>query len=155
VKHCKEHKRFIQQTPIARVPVLQMPVPKQEKPKQKSHFEAFQKLIEVEEDKQRERESEELARRLKENVHKTNFPEISAKNVVAKKSSDSILTGWSKVVGKPVKVYETLSEEEEVTEDEEVTEEEQLPSKKQEEQKVSTETNTFNPYSGGSWADYE
>ena len=111
VKYCTSPKRF---NTSNRAPQPKQELPKkEEKPKQKSHFDVFQKLIAKEEDKERERECEDLARRLQEHAHKTNFPVISEKKVVAKKTSDRILTGWSKAVGKPVKVYETLSEEEE------------------------------------------
>ena len=104
---------------------------KEEKQKPKSHFDVFQQLIADEEQQELERESEELARRLQEVAHKTNFPAISEKKVVAKKMSDSILTGWSRAVGKPVKVYETLSEEEEDS-----PAEKKLPTKPQQEQKA-------------------
>ena len=139
-KYCKAPKKIIQQqqqqqSPVVRVPAVQMSQLKQEKPKEKSYFDVFQKLIQEE----AQRESDELDKRLKEISHKTNFPEISEKTV-AKKASDSILTGWSKVVGKPVKVYETLSEEE-------------YPS--DEEKTPVTEPTTFNPYIVGSWADCE
>jgi len=101
------------QSPAKQAPAKQATPAKQAPPaKQKTHFEAFQQLM-ANEDKQEEvRECEELARRLQDIAHKKNFPEIS-KNVAPKRTSDSILTGWSKAVGKPVKVYETLSEEEE------------------------------------------
>jgi hypothetical protein len=101
------------QAPAKQAPqAKQAPAKQAPQAKQKTHFEAFQQLM-ANEDKQEEvRECEELARRLQDIAHKKNFPEIS-KNVAPKRTSDSILTGWSKAVGKPVKVYETLSEEEE------------------------------------------
>jgi len=161
VKYCTSPKRI--NTPSStRTPMPKQEPPKQEQPKQKTHFEVFTQLIAEEEDKERERECEELARRLQEIAHKTNFPAISAKNVVpkkivTKKTSDSILTGWSKAVGKPVKVYETLSEEEE-----EAPVEKNLPQKKYEIEEVSDEEdsepepepeqNEFRP-SYSSWAD--
>jgi hypothetical protein len=112
------------QSPAKQSPAKQAPAKQATPAKQKTHFEAFQQLM-AKEDKQEEvRECEELARRLQDIAHKKNFPEIS-KNVAPKRTSDSILTGWSKAVGKPVKVYETLSEEEE---DEPVKE--KLPTKK-------------------------
>ena len=151
-KYCKAQKKFIQQQQQQQVPAVQMPAvqmappkqekPKQEKPKQKTHFEQFQKLIQEEEEKEEQRESEELAQRLKEIAHKTNFPEISEKRV-AKKVSDSILTGWSKIAGKPIKVYETISEEE------------AQPSKKEEAQPQSSYSSDFSAYSGKSWADWD
>jgi hypothetical protein len=124
VKYCTSPKRFnsassaqLKQAPAKQAPAKQAPAKqapaKQAPVKQKTHFEAFQQLISKEEIQEQERECEELARRLQEIAHKTNFPQISSKNVSPKKTSDSILTGWSKAVGKPVKVYETLSEEEE------------------------------------------
>jgi hypothetical protein len=112
------------QASITQAPAKQASAKQAPQAKQKTHFEAFQQLM-AKEDKQEEvRECEELARRLQDIAHKKNFPEIS-KNVAPKRTSDSILTGWSKAVGKPVKVYETLSEEEE---DEPVKE--KLPTKK-------------------------
>ena len=161
-KYCKAPKKFIQQQkqqqapaarmPAARMPAAQMASPKQEplkqeKPKEKSRFEMFQKLIEEEEDKEAQRESEEVAKRLKEIAHKTNFPEISEKTV-AKKASDSILTGWSKIAGKPIKVYETISEEPS-------KKEEAQPSKKEETQPQSAFSSNFSAYSGKSWADWD
>lgn len=140
VKYCKDPKKHKQQQMSTDcVSPAQISSPKQKPPKQKSQFDVLQKLIEEDEKKESERESEELAQRLKEIAHKTNFPDIS-KKTVAKKASDSILTGWNRVVGKSIKVYETLSEEEDITE---------------EEQKQTTaETTSFNPYIVGSWADY-
>ena len=127
VKYCNSppaKQASITQAPAKQAPqAKQAPAKQAPQAKQKTHFEAFQQLM-ANEDKQEEvRECEELARRLQEIAHKKNFPEIS-KNVAPKRTSDSILTGWSKAVGKPVKVYETLSEEEE---DEPV--EEKLPTK--------------------------
>lgn len=153
-KYCKAPKKFIQQqqqqAPAARMPAVQMAPPKQEKPKQKSNFDAFQKLIQEEEEKEEQRESEELAQRLKEIAHKTNFPEISEKTV-AKKASDSILTGWSKIAGKPIKVYETISEEQaQPSKKEEVQ-----SSKKEEVQSQSAYSSDFSAYSGKSWADWD
>jgi len=150
-KYCKEPKKIIQQqqqqqAPAARMPAAQMASSKQEKPKEKSRFEMFQKLIEEEEDKEAQRESEEVVKRLKEIAHKTNFPEISEKTV-AKKASDSILTGWSKIAGKPIKVYETISEEPS-------KKEETQPPKKEEETQPQSVSN-FSAYSGKSWADWD
>jgi|LakMenEpi03Aug12_release.lakeMendotaPanAssembly.Ray.scaffolds.fasta_scaffold417324_1 hypothetical protein len=168
-KYCKAPKKFIQQQqqhatdarmPAERMPAERMPAvqmappkqekPKQEKPKQKSHFDAFQKLMQEEEEKEEQRESEELARRLKEIAHKTNFPDISEKKV-AKKASDSILTGWSKIAGKPIKVYETISEEHAQPS----KKEEAQPSKKEEAQSQSAYSSDFSAYSGKSWADWD
>ena len=133
VKYCTSSKRL--NTPT-RAPEPNRAQPKQaqqnkkeEAPKQKTHFDVFQKLIADEEEKEMERENEELAQRLQELAHKTNFPAISEKNVVEKKTSDRILTGWSKAVGKPVKVYETLSEEEE-----DAPAEKEMPQKKEQKQ---------------------
>lgn len=127
VKYCNSPPA--KQAPQAKqAPAKQAPAKQAPQAKQKTHFEAFQQLM-AKEDKQEEvRECEELARRLQEIAHKKNFPEIS-KNVAPKRTSDSILTGWSKAVGKPVKVYETLSEEEE---DEPIKE--KLPTKQAQEQ---------------------
>jgi len=116
VKYCTSppaKQSSITQAPAKQAPqAKQAPAKQAPQAKQKTHFEAFQQLM-ANEDKQEEvRECEELARRLQDIAHKKNFPEIS-KNVAPKRTSDSILTGWSKAVGKPVKVYETLSEEEE------------------------------------------
>ena len=174
-KYCKAPKKFIQQQkqqqapaarmpaarmPAARMPAAQMASPKQEplkqeKPKEKSRFEMFQKLIEEEEDKEAQRESEEVAKRLKEIAHKTNFPEISEKTV-AKKASDSILTGWSKIAGKPIKVYETISEEPSKKEEAQPSKKEEAqPSKKEETQPQSAFSSNFSAYSGKSWADWD
>jgi len=121
------------QSPAKQAPAKQAPAKQATPAKQKTHFEAFQQLM-AKEDKQEEvRECEELARRLQDIAHKKNFPEIS-KNVAPKRTSDSILTGWSKAVGKPVKVYETLSEEEE---DEPVKE--KLPTKQAQAQQAQAE----------------
>ena len=130
VKYCTSPKKMNTST-RAPQPNQAVPNKKEEKPKQKSHFDVFQQLIADEEEQELKRESEELARRLQEIAHKTNFPAISEKKVVAKKMSDSILTGWSRAVGKPVKVYETLSEEEEDS-----PAEKKLPTKPQQEQKA-------------------
>jgi hypothetical protein len=162
VKYCKEPKKFIQQqqqqAPAPRMSVVQMAPPKQEKPKQKSHFDAFQKLIQEEEEKEAERENEELSQRLKEIAHKTNFPDISEK-MVAKKASDSILTGWSKMAGKPIKVYETISEEQSQASKKEEAQpskkEEAQPSKKEEVQPQTEYSSDFSAYSGKSWADWD
>jgi hypothetical protein len=161
-KYCKAPKKFIQQQqqqqqqapaarmPAARMPAVQMAPPKQEKPKQKSHFDAFQKLIQEEEEKEEQRESEELAQRLKEIAHKTNFPDISEKKG-AKKASDSILTGWSKIAGKPIKVYETISEEQA-----QAPKKEEAQAPKKEEVKPQPEySSDFSAYSGKSWADWD
>ena len=138
VKYCTSPKRIntpsSTRTPMPKQEPAKQEPPKQEKPKQKTHFEVFTQLMAEEEDKERDRECEELARRLQEITHKTNFPAISAKNVDTKKTSDSILTGWSKAVGKPVKVYETLSEEEE-----DAPVEKNLPQKKDEIEEISDE----------------
>jgi hypothetical protein len=121
------------QSPAKQAPAKQASAKQATPAKQKTHFEAFQQLM-AKEDKQEEvRECEELARRLQDIAHKKNFPEIS-KNVAPKRTSDSILTGWSKAVGKPVKVYETLSEEEE---DEPVKE--KLPTKQAQAQQAQAQ----------------
>lgn len=144
VKYCKEPQKNKQQQQMstARVPAVQMAPPKQEKPKQKTHFEQLQKLIKEEEEKEQQHESEELEQRLKEIAHKTNFPEISEKKV-AKKASDSILSGWSKIAGTPIKVYEPISEEQ------------VQPSKKEEAQPQSAYSSDFSAYNGKSWADWD
>jgi hypothetical protein len=118
-----------QATPVQATPNQAQPNKKAEKQKPKSHFDVFQQLIAEEEEQELERESEELARRLQELAHKTNFPAISEKKIVSK-TSDRILTGWSKAVGKTVKVYETLSEEEEDS-----PAEKKVPQKKEQQQK--------------------
>jgi hypothetical protein len=165
VKYCKEPKKFIQQqqqTPTARMPAahmhaVQIAPPKQEKPKEKTRFDVFQKLIQ-EEEKEAQRESEELAQRLKEIEHKTNFPDISEKRVT-KKASDSILTGWSQIAGKPIKVYETISEEQAQPSKKEEAQpskkEEAQPSKKEEAQPQTEYSSDFSAYSGKSWADWD
>jgi len=131
VKYCNSPPA--KQASITQAPAKQAPAKQATPAKQKTHFEAFQQLM-AKEDKQEEvRECEELARRLQDIAHKKNFPEIS-KNVAPKRTSDSILTGWSKAVGKPVKVYETLSEEEE---DEPVKE--KLPTKQAQAQQAQAQ----------------
>ena len=131
VKYCTSPPA--KQASITQAPAKQASAKQAPPAKQKTHFEAFQQLM-ANEDKQEEvRECEELARRLQDIAHKKNFPEIS-KNVAPKRTSDSILTGWSKAVGKPVKVYETLSEEEE---DEPVKE--KLPTKQAQAQQAQAE----------------
>jgi len=154
VKYCKEPKKFTQQqqqqAAAVHMPTVQMAPPKQEKPKEKSRFEVFHKLIQAEEEKEAQREREELAKQLKEIAHKTNFPEMS-KKTVAKKTSDSILTGWSQIAGKPIKVYETILEEQAQPS----KKEEAQPSKKEEEQPQSAYSSDFSAYIGKSWADWD
>ena len=167
VKYCKEPKKFTQQqqAPAVRMPAVQMAPPKQENLKEKSRFEVFHKLIQAEEEKESQREREELAKQLKEIAHKTNFPEMS-KKTVAKKASDSILTGWSQIAGKPIKVYETILEEHAQPSKKEEAQpskkeeaqpskkEEAQPSKKEEEQPQSAYSTDFSAYIGKSWADW-
>ena len=177
-KYCKAPKKFKQQqqqqAPAVHMPAVQIAPKQQEKPKQKTHFEQFQKLIQEEEEKEEQRESEELAQRLKEIEHKTNFPDISEKRVT-KKASDSILTGWSQIAGKPIKVYETISEEQaqplkkeeaqpskkeeaqpsKKEEAQPLKKEEAQPSKKEEVEPQTEYSSDFSAYSGKSWADWD
>ena len=65
--------------------------------------------------REEENKEEKMMKQLQKPLFDANFPQLmSPKNlVVPKNSSHAICIGWSKVVGKTVKVYETLSEEQE------------------------------------------
>ena len=134
VKYCKEPKRISDRRQPPRVFQPEKKEPTQNK---FNSFNALAVLIE-------EEDNQEETRRIQETERKKNFPQMSTHVVASKKSSDSILTGWSQIAGKPVKVYETLSEEEE--------EEEQSPQPVQVQQEKA-EKLFVNSYS--SWADCE
>jgi len=87
--------------------------------------------------REEETKEEKMMKQLQKPLFDANFPQLmSPKNlVVPKKSSHAICIGWSKVVGKTVKVYETLSEEqEEDSRAEKKVQEEQEHKRQQQEQ---------------------
>jgi hypothetical protein len=88
--------------------------------------------------REEETKEEKMMKQLQKPLFDANFPQLmSPKNLdVPKKSSHAICIGWSKVVGKTVKVYETLSEEqEEDSRAEKKVQEEQEPQQQEQEHK--------------------
>ena len=167
VKYCKEPKRF--NAPSAE----RTPRQTQEKPKQKTPFEMLGQLISEEEKQEVAREREDLERDRQETLRQTNFPQLSAirfsrsamssVRANSKEMSDSILSGWSTVARKTVKVYETLPEEETqksaepiLVEDEDEEDKDEYEEKDEEENIPPAEQDRpsyCTSYS--SWADYE